>query len=101
MRMGAEDENRGLLSAYENSLNTSDAALAASCYTGDGVFMPTTAPTVAGAAMEGAYRQRFDTIRLDLSFTVDELRRSRLCNHAEQRHSNCARQRRSDRGIQP
>jgi uncharacterized protein (TIGR02246 family) len=71
--MSAEDEIRALLSTYEMSLNTSDAVLAASCYAADGVFMPTTLPTVSGAAMEGAYRQIFDTIRLDVSFTIDEL----------------------------
>ena len=64
---------RALLSTYETSLNTSDAALAASCYTPDGIFMPTTMPTAEGADMEGAYRQIFNAIRLDVSFTIDEL----------------------------
>ena len=67
------DEIRELLSTYEQSLNTSDAALAASCYTSDGVFMPTTLPTAAGADMEAAYRQIFQAIRLDVTFTIDEL----------------------------
>jgi uncharacterized protein (TIGR02246 family) len=64
---------RDLLATYERSLNTSDADLAASCYTPDGVFMPTTLPTVTGADMANGYRQIFDAIRLNVTFTVDEL----------------------------
>ena len=45
------DQLRALLATYERSLNTSDAALAASCYTSDGIFMPTTRPTAAGDQM--------------------------------------------------
>ncbi len=67
------EQIRALLSTYEQSLNTSDAALAASCYTSDGIFMPSTLPTANGADMQGAYRQIFDVIRLEVSFTVDEL----------------------------
>jgi len=68
-----DDQIRTLLATYEQSLNTSDAALAASCYTQDGIFMPTTLPTATGGDMEGAYRQIFDAIRLDVTFTIDEL----------------------------
>jgi ketosteroid isomerase-like protein len=68
-----EKHIRSLVSAYERSLNTSDAALAASCYTADGIFMPTTLPTAEGANMQGAYRQIFDAIRLDVTFAIDEL----------------------------
>jgi len=68
-----DDQTRALLATYEQSLNTSDAALAASCYTPDGIFMPTTLPTAKGADMQGAYRQIFDAIRLDVTFTIDEL----------------------------
>ncbi len=35
-----EKHIRSLLATYERSLYTSDAALAASCYTADGMFMP-------------------------------------------------------------
>ena len=59
-----DDEIRSLLATYERSLNTSDAALAAACYTHDGIFMPTTLPTAAGANMQGAYQQIFEAIRL-------------------------------------
>lgn len=69
-----DEQIRALLSTYEQSLNTSDAALAASCYTPDGIFMPTTLPTAEGGEMEGAYRQIFDAIRLDVSFAIDELK---------------------------
>lgn len=68
-----DDQIRSLLATYEQSLNTSDVALAASCYTPDGIFMPTTLPTANGADMQGAYRQIFDAIRLDVTFTIDEL----------------------------
>jgi len=68
-----ENQIRDLLATYERSLNTSDADLAASCYTSDGVFMPTTLPTVAAADMANGYRRIFDTIRLDVTFTIDEL----------------------------
>jgi uncharacterized protein (TIGR02246 family) len=71
--MAADDEIRELLKTYERSLNTSDAVLAARCYTSDGVFMPTTLPTARGAAMEAAYVRTFDAIRLSVKFTVDEL----------------------------
>ena len=38
-----------LLSEYEKSLNTSDAKLAQSLYTKDGIFMPTEAPSGIGS----------------------------------------------------
>jgi hypothetical protein len=50
------DQIRALLTTYERALNTSDAALAASCYTSDGVFMPTTLPTAAGGSDAGRVR---------------------------------------------
>ena len=69
----SENQIRELLATYERSLNTSDADLAASCYAADGIFMPTTLPTVTGADMADGYRQIFDAIRLDVAFTIDEL----------------------------
>ena len=68
-----EDQIRDLLSTYFRSLNTSDAALAASCYTVDGIFLPTTLPTAAGPDMEQAYEHVFGAIRLNVTFTIDEL----------------------------
>jgi len=64
---------RGLLATYEQSLNTSNADLAASCYTADGIFMPTTLPTAAGKELRAAYANIFAAIRLNVTFTVDEL----------------------------
>ncbi len=67
------DQIRALLATYERSLNTSDAALAASCYTADGIFMPTTLPTASGDQMEAAYGNVFGAIRLNVTFSIDEL----------------------------
>ncbi len=69
----SEAEIRELLKTYEHSLNTSDALLAARCYTHDGVFMPTTMPTARGNELEAAYARIFETIRLAVNFTIDEL----------------------------
>ncbi|MEO8330542.1 MAG: nuclear transport factor 2 family protein [Candidatus Nanopelagicales bacterium] len=69
----ANDQIRALLSTYETSLNTSDAGLAAACYSPDGVFMPTTLPTASGADLQSAYEQIFAAIRLEVSFNIDEL----------------------------
>jgi uncharacterized protein (TIGR02246 family) len=71
--MAAQEEITDLLKTYERSLNVSDPALAAHCYTSDGVFMPTTLPTASGAAMQEAYTRTFETIRLNVEFTIDEL----------------------------
>ena len=68
-----DDQIRALLATYEQSLNTGNAALAASCYTPDGIFMPTALPTAKGADMHGAYLQIFDAIHLAVTFTIDEL----------------------------
>jgi ketosteroid isomerase-like protein len=68
-----ENEIRNPLATYERSLNTSDADVAASCYAADGVFMPTTLPTVTGADMVDGYRRIFEAIRLDVTFSIDEL----------------------------
>ena len=62
-----------LLETYQRSLNTSDAALAASLYTDDAVFMPTTLPTATGADMRQAYEKIFAAIGLDVTFTTDEV----------------------------
>ena len=71
--MAAAEEIRELLTTYERSLNTSDAALAVACYTSDGVFMPTTLPTASGADLQDAYARTFEAVRLRVEFTIDEL----------------------------
>lgn len=63
-----------LLSVYEESLNTSDAKLAQSLYTKDGVFMPTEAPSGIGA--EGilkSYEFVFSQIQLNIEFFIEEI----------------------------
>lgn len=63
-----------LLSEYEKSLNTSDAKLAQSLYTKDGVFMPTEAPS--GIGTEGilkSYEFVFSQIQLNIEFFVEEI----------------------------
>jgi ketosteroid isomerase-like protein len=70
--MGAEEEIRQVLQTYETLLNASDVK-AAACYTGDGAFIPSGLPTVAGAAVPGAYARLFLVLRLQVTFTVDEL----------------------------
>lgn len=63
-----------LLSEYEKSLNTSDAKLAQSLYTKDGIFMPTEAPS--GIGWEGilkSYEYVFSQIQLNIKFFIEEI----------------------------
>ncbi|MDH4091566.1 MAG: nuclear transport factor 2 family protein [Cyclobacteriaceae bacterium] len=63
-----------LLSTYQKSLNTSDAKLAQSLYTKDGVFMPTEAPS--GIGVEGilkSYEFVFSQIQLNIEFFIEEI----------------------------
>ncbi len=63
-----------LLSEYEKSLNTSDAKLAQSLYTNDGIFMPTEAPS--GIGSEGilkSYEYVFSQIQLNIDFFIEEI----------------------------
>lgn len=69
----SSDALRKLLTRYERSLNTSDADLVASCYTADGIFMPTALPTAAGPDLRAAYGNVFGAIRLNITFSIDEL----------------------------
>ena len=68
-----EHQIQDLVATYERALNTGDADLAASCYAADGLFMPTSLPTVTGSDVAVGYRRIFDAIRLDVTFTIDEL----------------------------
>ena len=64
-----------LLSAYEKALNTSDAKLAQSLYTKDGIFMPTEAPS--GIGSEGilkSYEYVFSQIQLNIKFFIEEIK---------------------------
>jgi uncharacterized protein (TIGR02246 family) len=63
-----------LLSEYEKSLNSSDARLAQSLYTKDGIFMPTEAPS--GIGSEGilkSYEYVFSQIQLNIKFFIEEI----------------------------
>jgi uncharacterized protein (TIGR02246 family) len=71
--MSAEDEIRELLKTYETWLNAGDAVKSAACYTSDGMFIPQGLPTVAGTALEGAYAQLFQAVRLKVTFTIEEV----------------------------
>lgn len=71
--MSAETEITDLLRTYERSLNTDDARLAVSCYTSDGMFIPTGLPTSQGGQLMDAYVKTFAAIHLDVRFTIDEV----------------------------
>ena len=62
-----------LLMVYKESLNTSDVSKAANCYTKDGVFMPTGAPTASGKNIKGAYEFVFSQIQLNIEFYIEEI----------------------------
>lgn len=63
-----------LLSTYKTALNTSDAKLAQSLYTKDGVFMPTEAPTAIGSEnVLKAYEFVFSQIQLNIEFFIEEI----------------------------
>jgi uncharacterized protein (TIGR02246 family) len=63
-----------LLNTYQKSLNDSDAKMAQSLYTKDGVFMPTEAPS--GIGSEGilkSYEFVFSQIQLNIEFQIEEI----------------------------
>lgn len=63
-----------LLGVYETSLNTSDAGLAQSLYTRDGIFMPTEAPSGIGSeAILKSYEYVFSQIQLNIKFYIEEI----------------------------
>lgn len=63
-----------LLSEYKKSLNTSDAKLAQSLYTKDGIFMPTEAPSGIGAdGILKSYEYVFSQIQLNIEFFIEEI----------------------------
>jgi uncharacterized protein (TIGR02246 family) len=63
-----------LLNEYQKSLNTSDAKLAQSLYTKDGIFMPTEAPSGIGSEeILKSYEHVFSQIQLNIEFYIDEI----------------------------
>lgn len=76
---GAEDAVKTAVTRqlhnYEAALNASDVEGVMTLYAADAVFMPQHSPPAEGReAVRAAYRQVFNTIRLDIRFTVDEIR---------------------------
>lgn len=63
-----------LLNEYKKSLNTSDATLATSLYTKDGIFMPTEAPSAVGKEqIKASYEFVFSQIQLTIEFYIEEI----------------------------
>jgi uncharacterized protein (TIGR02246 family) len=63
-----------LLNVYKKSLNTSDAKLAQSLYTKDGIFMPTEAPSGIGSEnILKSYEFVFSQIQLNIEFFIEEI----------------------------
>lgn len=63
-----------LLGEYEKALNTSDATLAQSLYTKDGIFMPTEAPSGIGSdGIRKSYQYVFSQIQLNIKFFIEEI----------------------------
>lgn len=63
-----------LLGDYERSLNTSDAKLAQSLFTKDGIFMPTEAPSGIGSEnILKSYEYVFSQIQLNITFFIEEI----------------------------
>ena len=74
MEMQEKQKIEALLSEYEKSLNTSDAKLAQSLYTKDGIFMPTEAPSGIGSeAILKSYEYVFSQIQLNIKFYIEEI----------------------------
>ena len=74
--MEKEEKNKieELLSTYQTSLNTSDAKLAQSLYTKDGIFMPTEAPSGIGSdGILKSYEFVFSQIQLNIEFFIEEI----------------------------
>lgn len=63
-----------LLEVYKESLNSSDAVLATSLYTKDGIFMPTQAPSGIGQdGILNSYNFVFSQIQLNVEFFIEEI----------------------------
>lgn len=74
MQKEEKQKIENLLREYQKSLNTSDAKLAQSLYTKEGVFMPTEAPS--GIGSEGilkSYEYVFAQIELNVEFFIEEI----------------------------
>ncbi len=64
---------RSIMERYAAALRANDVDALVSLYTANGVFMREDMPAVVGRdALRAAYRQIFATLKLDLSFDVQE-----------------------------
>lgn len=74
MQKQEKQKIEALLGEYKNSLNTSDAKLAQSLYTKDGIFMPTEAPSAIGSEnILKSYEYIFSQIQLNIEFFIEEI----------------------------
>ncbi|WP_430965510.1 YybH family protein [Spongiimicrobium sp. 2-473A-2-J] len=74
MQKGEKQKIEELLNQYKRALNTSDAALAQSLYTKNGIFMPTEAPSAIGSEnILKSYEFIFSQIQLNIEFYIDEI----------------------------
>ena len=74
MQKEEKQKIEALLSEYKKALNTSDAKLAQSLYTKDGVFMPTEAPSGIGSEnILNSYEYVFSQIQLNIEFFIEEI----------------------------
>ena len=74
MQKQEKEKIESLLSTYKLALNTSDAKLAQSLYTKEGLFMPTEAPSAIGSEnILKAYEFVFSQIQLNIEFFIDEI----------------------------
>ena len=71
--MTDEGEIRDVLERYQRALNSGGTGLIMSCYAAGAIFMPTTLPTVAGAALRSWYGKFFEATKMDVMFTIDEV----------------------------
>ena len=63
-----------LLTTYKQSLNTSDANLAQSLYTKNGIFMPSEGPSAIGSEnILKSYEYVFSQIQLNVEFFIEEI----------------------------
>lgn len=74
MQKSEKEKIEALLSEYKKALNTSDANLAQSLYTKDGIFMPTEAPSAIGREhIRKTYEYIFSQIQLHIEFFIEEI----------------------------
>lgn len=74
MQKEEKQKIESLLNEYKKSLNTSDAKLAQSLYTKDGIFMPTEAPSAMGSEnILKSYEYIFSQIQLTIEFYIEEI----------------------------